>query len=424
MTAGNLTHAEVSGIVWDVLVIGAGPGGAVAAHQMANAGYRTLLVDRQAFPRTKVCGACLNARGVEILSLLGLKNALSDVPSVPLKTFELACGNRRASIPLPAGRGMSRRELDAALVNEAILAGASWLPSMIGIVGELSNLGSSRMVELTNSVSHQRRVAHARVVLVADGLGSPSLRRRAVEFPTDIVETSRIGVGGTIPPQPGTRWDHTIHMSVSRHGYVGHVILADGSVNVAAAVDATFLKTQSDVASGIKVILAESNTASLPIGDVEWKGTPPLSRKMLRPASTRVLVLGDAAGYVEPFTGEGMAWAILSAAAAARLAPRGLSHWSRDVEDQWLDLTRNLIQRQQRVCRVLAWALRSYKLAYAATHLLASFPMLASPIAGHSGALSGHVKEFLRSPVVRSTTSSTTSARLVSIQTSNRDLSR
>src|SRR3974390_482996 len=58
--------------VWDAIVIGAGPAGAVAGRQSALAGGRLLLVDAKAFPRAKVCGACLNSRALDLLCELGL----------------------------------------------------------------------------------------------------------------------------------------------------------------------------------------------------------------------------------------------------------------------------------------------------------------------------------------------------------------
>jgi flavin-dependent dehydrogenase len=75
-------------------------------------------------------------------------------------------------------------------------------------------------------------------------------------------------------------------------------------------------------------------------------------------AGERFLVLGDAAGYVEPFTGEGMAWALTAGAAAAPLVLAGLEGWSPALERRWQRELRRRIGHRQRLCRGLALLLR------------------------------------------------------------------
>src|SRR4051812_5069596 len=60
-------YALMAGRLWDLIVIGAGPAGAISAMLAARSGFATLLVDRKRFPRAKVCGGCLNASAVGIL---------------------------------------------------------------------------------------------------------------------------------------------------------------------------------------------------------------------------------------------------------------------------------------------------------------------------------------------------------------------
>ena len=62
--SASIEAAEVGKCIWDVLVIGAGPAGAMATRQLARLGLQPLLVERKAFPRAKVCGACLNQRAI------------------------------------------------------------------------------------------------------------------------------------------------------------------------------------------------------------------------------------------------------------------------------------------------------------------------------------------------------------------------
>jgi flavin-dependent dehydrogenase len=75
-------------------------------------------------------------------------------------------------------------------------------------------------------------------------------------------------------------------------------------------------------------------------------------------AGERFLVMGDAAGYVEPFTGEGMAWALTAGAAAAPFVLEGMERWSRDIETRWKTTLQVHIGRRQTVCRALSSVLK------------------------------------------------------------------
>jgi flavin-dependent dehydrogenase len=93
-----------------------------------------------------------------------------------------------------------------------------------------------------------------------------------------------------------------------------------------------------------------------------------------------VLVLGDAAGYVEPFTGEGMAWALAAAAAATPFIERGLLEWSPAVERDWQMLLRRVVFRRQRWCRLLALALRHPLAMWLTLGTVSLIPSLSAPI--------------------------------------------
>ena len=182
---------------------------------------------------------------------------------------------------------------------------------------------------------------------------------------------SRIGLSAIIP----TRHDGgVIRMACGRRGYVGSVALEDGTTNYAAALDPEAIREQGDPASAIRSIIGESAwPAPAALELARWHGTAPLTRR--RPALYRpgLLFLGDAAGYVEPFTGEGMAWAISSALIAARLIAEGRPQvWPRSYARS--------IRARQRTCRVVSWALRRPRLAALGVRLLAAFPRAGAPL--------------------------------------------
>ncbi|HEY2155642.1 MAG TPA: FAD-dependent monooxygenase, partial [Isosphaeraceae bacterium] len=72
-----MTRGDLDGSEWDALVVGAGPAGSIAARELARFGARTLLVERAAFPRWKVCGACLNGHALASIREAGLARTIS-----------------------------------------------------------------------------------------------------------------------------------------------------------------------------------------------------------------------------------------------------------------------------------------------------------------------------------------------------------
>ena len=115
---------------WDAIVIGAGPAGAVTARQLAAAGRKTLLVDRQIFPRGKVCGGYLNGQALSVLASAGLGDALNEARPAQLHRFVLLAGRRRADLDLPSGVSINRADFDAALARAAVKAGACFCPRL------------------------------------------------------------------------------------------------------------------------------------------------------------------------------------------------------------------------------------------------------------------------------------------------------
>jgi flavin-dependent dehydrogenase len=379
--APTLSAETAGNDVWDVIVIGAGPAGAVAARQAALAGGRVLLVDAKAFPRAKVCGACLNSRALALLREVGLDEIPVALGGVPVDQFRVRSSGREAQLALPVGIAVSRARFDAALVNAAITAGADFLPEATALVGEAcgSDQSECRVVSLRRGGAGTV-LARARVVLAADGLGHASLRNHP-EFSSRVAGDARIGVGGQLAEYPAEYGAGTIFMAVGRHGYVGLVQIEEGQLNVAGALAPEFVKSAGGPAPAIGAVLKEAGFPPIvALCQADWHGTVPLTRSSARAAGRRVLLLGDAAGYVEPFTGEGMAWALAAAGAVAQFAARGAFEWHRGIEREWQRALRRLVTNHQRWCRVLAIALRHPWAVRALLSAVSLAPTLAGPI--------------------------------------------
>ncbi len=188
---GRLRDATASS--WDVLVVGAGPAGSVAAREVARRGKSVLLVDKAVFPRYKVCGCCLNASATALIRQIGLGHILEQLPAQPIQRLALAAGGRLAPVELPAGGvAISRAALDNALAHEAIAGGVRFID---GVEARLTGQDAeSRIVELSSGAEHARIAA--RVVVAADGLQG-SLLADNRELPRRVARGSLLGVGAT-----------------------------------------------------------------------------------------------------------------------------------------------------------------------------------------------------------------------------------
>ncbi len=360
---------------WDVIVLGAGPAGALAAHQLARRRLRVLLVDKRDFPRWKVCGTCLNGVALGALAEAGLPGLVDRLGGVPLNRLHLGLQHHQTELELPLGRSLSRGRLDLALGEAAVAEGAVWRRGTEATVA--GPCPGGRQVRLRSGAAPE--LTSARVVLVATGLGTPGLTP-AIPIRNRVQAHSRVGAGCRVAAGGSGYGRGTIHMAIGRHGYVGLVRTETGDLNLAAAFDRAHLIQAGGAAPAAAAVLAEAGFEAVPEASAAaWRATPALTADHWPPAAERLLLLGDAAGYVEPFTGEGMGWALLGALAVVPLAVQGQHQWSRELERQWARRYGRLIGSRQRLCRALAFALRRPGLSRCALAAVERWPVLSAP---------------------------------------------
>ena len=369
----------VHGAVYDAVVVGAGPAGTMTALELARCDLSVLVVERQPMPRWKVCGACLSPGTLELLSEAGLAHPLD---GVPLRRLRLAAWSTEACVPLSGSIAVSRRSFDQMLLSAARNAGVVALTPARARLGPID--GGTRIVRIERA-NGDLEVA-ARVVIDAGGLGG-GLAAANGGSADRLRPGSRIGVGAVFAPGTAAYARGEIHMVVGEGGYVGLVRVADGSLTVAAALDPSWLRGHASPGDAVGALLRTAGSPSLPEGpSVGWKGTHALTRCPPTRGAERIFAVGDAAGYVEPFTGEGISWALAGARALAPLVARAARRWDPALLEAWDRAHSPSMTRAQRLCRAVAWTSRRPRLVMSTLRLLARMPGVAGPFVRRAGA--------------------------------------
>lgn len=372
--------------VWDVVIVGAGVAGGALACLLAERGIKTLVVDAKSLPRDKVCGGCLNQRAQHVLSAIGILDELRNLGACELNQIELRVNKQQARWAMPPMLSVRRATLDTLLMQTAISRGAAFLPKARAKV--LNATDSIRRVELSHD--GHKAIIDASIVIAADGLTQSSLKELD-QFQSQTQSNSRIGVQFLVPlsgPEQSSHgtdaanpnslsMPHTLTMMVSSHGYVG-IAETDGRIaDIAAAIEPHRIREGMTPAQIVHRIMNDCGyQCSVDLTKLDSLATPALTRRSLRVADTRLFLLGDSIGYVEPFTGEGMAWALAGAVSLAPIIAESLREWNPSHIDQWRSQLKNKIINHQWMCKTLSRATHSPSIAGLAVRVADLIPPL------------------------------------------------
>jgi menaquinone-9 beta-reductase len=282
---------------YDVAIIGAGPAGSTCAAFCAQAGWRTLLIERARFPRDKVCGDCLNPGCWPILERLGAAELVRAQPHAQLAEVSfVGPSGRTLRLPLAASdRGeiaLPRRVFDSVLLDRARTLGAE--------VHEDSALTS---LEQGWRLQTTRGAFSARHLVAADGRNSTVARLLGL-LPS--ATKDRIGLQTHLPIAPEYRQGVAMHFLP--FGYCGISDAGNDLLNLCLVARPKHLPELKNWAAGRFTIPS----------DTAWRTITPLTRAPIPVAHKNLLIVGDAARVVEPFTGEGIYYALASGELAAR----------------------------------------------------------------------------------------------------------
>lgn len=348
-------------------------------------GLRTCLVEKARFPRWKVCGCCLNGAALATLEQLNLGRLPERLNGSRLSKLQLGAGGHPTELPIPDGISVSRERFDEALVREATASGAVFLSEVTASWGRRTDSGV--VVHLASK--HDSKEISARVVVAGDGLVA-GFTRQVPGVRTIHRTGSRIGAGTVLPADASELASGVIRMAVARGGYVGMVRLEEDRLNVAAAFDSGLVRRSGGLAQAAAQVIRQSG---LPVPDKldynTWRGTPPLTRQYIAPENGRLFLIGDAAEYVEPFTGEGMAWALAAGQAVVPYLRETISGNATEAQHAWALRCRELLGSRKAGCRWLTLGLRRPFLTRIGIRLLDAWPGLACPYLGRLNTSAG-----------------------------------
>jgi flavin-dependent dehydrogenase len=314
--------------IFDVAIIGGGPAGSSCAAFCAFAGLRTLVLERERFPREKVCGDCLNPSCWPVLEHLGLTQRVCNLPHSKLTSVEfIAIDGHKVIVDLPNGED---RELSIkrSLFDDLLLKRACELGVYVREDTTVTALSHSSAEKASSHGPVARLVLDAppgggykvfqpgwkietnsgenflaQVLVGADGRNSTVARLRNL-LPRPARERIALQAHIPLPRNFGQR----IVLQFLREGYSGQAPVNENELNLCLVGRPSTISRLRQWAQRHFEIRA----------DQPWRTITPLTRAPVPCAHENLLFIGDAARVVEPFTGEGIYYALRSGELAAK----------------------------------------------------------------------------------------------------------
>jgi geranylgeranyl reductase family protein len=371
----------------DVAVVGGGPAGATTALLLRRLGHDVVLLDEARFPRDKICGEALSPGAWRLLESLGVATDIAAAGTYPLAGMRLTAPNGRSfagryDSGRTTGFAIRRDRLDAILLRRAREAGVAVEEG--ARVTALSRDASGAAHGVDVQAGATRRLLRARLVVGADGRRSRVAR--SLGLLSEAAWPRRFAVRG--------HWDgvagltHFGEMHVGRAGYCGLAPLGPQAANITFVLDQPQMRAAGrDLPSFYLETLRRWPRVRERLERATLT-TPPRAIGPLALASRGawapgVLLVGDAAGFLDPFTGEGVALALRGATLAAEVGHAYLE--GRASLAAYGRLHEALAREKFRFNRLVQWLVAHPAAANLAARTLARLPSLADRLVGIAG---------------------------------------
>src|SRR5215471_15214183 len=273
---------------FDVAIVGGGPAGSSCAASCAVAGLRTLLLDREKFPREKVCGDCLNPSCWPVLERLKVAQRVRDLPHSKLCSVEfIAIDGRQVIVDLPSGAdceiSVKRSFFDDLLLTRSREFGAD--------VHEQTTVTGLSRNDHWKIETASGQTFHARMLIGADGRNS-TVAHLCNLLPRP--ERERVALQAHVPRPRDI--DDRIVLQFLPEGYSGQAPVNETQLNLCLVGKPPTISTLRNWAE---------RQFDLPANQ-SWRTITPMTRSSIPSAREDLFFIGDAARVVEPFTGEGI----------------------------------------------------------------------------------------------------------------------
>lgn len=312
----------------EVIIVGAGPAGATAAYYLAKAGHSVTLLERQSFPRDKVCGDFVGPIAIKELQDMGITQLPEFENANVIKTAAVFLDGQElihAAMPslsgLPQyGRVIPRRTLDAWVFEVARKAGATIIENALVTGFQIQK----KNVKVTAKTAEGTRSFSARLLIGADGTNSVIAHNLRGSAPP---KASRVvGIRGYYKNVQGPSSQADMHFaSPSFPGYCWLFPTSETEANVGVGVLLETMPQSKQPKELLTELINQNEALKKRLVNAELKGnleTWPLNvyNASLPIVGDRVMLIGEAAGLVNPLNGEGIQYALLSGKWAAQTA--------------------------------------------------------------------------------------------------------
>lgn len=371
----------------EVVIVGAGVAGCATALHLAARGREVVLLDRSGFPRDKVCGEGLMPHGVAELSQLGLLAAVEEAGVLPFFGIRYNVGDASAvgEFPgldkgAPSGLGVRRWRLDAVMLEAA--KAHPKIDVRLGSKVRALGISGSQVIAETNDGD-----VWGKIVVGADGLHSTV--RKELGLTKALKGRKRYGVRAhfRFPTRREDRQYVDVHIAPEAEFYVTPT--APGEVNIALLLEEEAARRFNGNLDGAFYDIISNYT---PVREYLYGGQPLTKPKMVGPlrqgakrlVSRRALLVGDAGGFIDGITGEGMSIALVSARMAAISVDEALSAGRFEARDLAIyeKRQRQMSRDMVRFTETILWGIRYPRLAKRVVRTLGRHPDTFSRLLG------------------------------------------